>query len=89
MEASFYIILLKQGQRIHDNLKLIFKFFALCQGLTDSFLMLSRNIRSVKQSLFVKVEKLKKIIRTDVTYDKHEIMVTVNVTPMRDNPQPT
>lgn len=51
--------------------------------------MLSRNIRSVKKSLFVKVEKLKKIIRTDVTYDKHEIMVTVNVTPMRDNPQPT
>ena len=58
-------------------------------GLTDSFLMLSRNIRSVKQSLFVKVEKLKKIIGTDITYDKHEIMVTVNVTPVRDNPQPT
>ena len=64
-------------------------FFALRQGLIDSFLMLSRNIRSVKQSLFVKVEKLKKIIGTDITYDKHEIMVTVNVTPMRDNPQPT
>ena len=51
--------------------------------------MLSRNMRSVKRSLFFKVEKLKKIIRTNVTYDKHEIMVTVNDTPMRDNPQPT